>query len=203
MPEQWEGPAYEYGVTWGPRAPRDSGRHPQDEKPKALSPEGCQSGAPESAHRPKEPTMTKPITPIPIEELKRLIAEATKGPWKHVSYCGMDLIGTGDRPREPANHICQLSDKNEAANAALITAAVNSLPSLIAEVERLREAGSALIARLDETMPPRGAKPKIFELEGLLAAGSAVIEIKPDGSIHVVPREEIEALRAALSGDGG
>ena len=61
--------------------------------------------------------MTNPS--LDLEELKRLAAEATPGPW---SYLFSTLVTYGKQHE----------------NKAFALAAVNSLPALIAEVERLR-----------------------------------------------------------------
>jgi hypothetical protein len=90
----------------------------------------------------------------------------------------------------------------ETASQRIARAALSATP-----IERLREENArvvtlanALIAKLDEAMPAVDRRPTIAELERILAVeNSGTVEIKPDGSIHVAPREEIEALRAALT----
>lgn len=66
-------------------------------------------------------------------------------------------------------------------------------------IEGIVEAAEAVLGKLDELRPTLGERPTIAELEALLAAPGGSVEIKPDGSIHVMPREEIETLRAALA----
>jgi hypothetical protein len=59
---QWGGPAYEYGVTWGPDAPCDSGRPPEGEDARSAAEcEAGQSGARSAI------AQTVPSTPSPID----------------------------------------------------------------------------------------------------------------------------------------
>lgn len=86
-----------------------------------------------------------------MDELKKLLAEATNRPWKmntadktgedwliaslgNSNEDGLDYIVTTDRVR--ASEL----DGDAKADAALICAAVNALPELLAENEKLREA---------------------------------------------------------------
>jgi hypothetical protein len=66
----------------------------------------------------------------------------------------------------------------------------------------LVKAGRRLLASLDAEFPcgPSAARPTIAELEQMLASNrTGSVEIKPDGSICVLPREEIESFRAILN----
>ena len=66
-------------------------------------------------------------TPETIAELKRLLAEATPGPWLHETMAKCVSGGT------PLRAICRWSaDRND---ADLIVAAVNALPDLLAHIE--------------------------------------------------------------------
>ena len=67
------------------------------------------------------------MTPEEIAELKRLLEKATPGPWinKDGFLCTEDPSW------------CDIADCELDEDAALIAAAVNALPRLIAEVERL------------------------------------------------------------------
>jgi cell division protein ZapA (FtsZ GTPase activity inhibitor) len=69
--------------------------------------------------------MSKPIEIVMNDELEKLLAAATPGPWTHAS----DKLAAGN---------IKAPD-----NAALIVAAVNALPELLAENERLREESAA------------------------------------------------------------
>ena len=86
---------------------------------------------------------------INIPELRRLLAEATPGPWNDTGIKRDDgLLGwviTGD----DGNDVCQTIETYKTTNAALIAAAVNSLPSLLDERDRLREALQAVVNSFD------------------------------------------------------
>jgi hypothetical protein len=71
-----------------------------------------------------------------IVELKRLLAESTPGPWLHETMAKCVSGGT------PLRAICRWSaDRND---ADLIAAGRNALPSLLADIELLREALKAV-----------------------------------------------------------
>jgi hypothetical protein len=107
-----------------------------------------------------------------LESLDRLLEKATPGPWDVGSACEQNYIyGTGpkgwahlaciaghsDRPEDMA-----LDQEQGEANAALIVAAVNALPSLIKRIrdleEGLRPFGSFLDAldNMGRTTPRSG-----------------------------------------------
>ena len=71
--------------------------------------------------------------PIDLEELERLLAEATPGPWT-VSECD-DLHAAGIHAAEEKYPFGTTSANEE---ARLIVAAVNALPALISEIRELR-----------------------------------------------------------------
>jgi len=84
-----------------------------------------------------------------LEELKKLLAEATERPWEAavdheyvmspivIHHYDVDADADGD-PRDYGKDICEMCDTGqEDANAALIVAAVNALPKLIARVEEM------------------------------------------------------------------
>lgn len=89
---------------------------------------------------------------IDIKELERLLAEATPEPWQVEQSLNekdyVRIIGgiDGDAyddgsPRGICTHVVDVLDNNdEQANAALIVAAVNALPELLAERKRHIEA---------------------------------------------------------------
>jgi cell division protein ZapA (FtsZ GTPase activity inhibitor) len=82
--------------------------------------------------------MSKPIEIVMNDELEKLLAAATPGPWTHAS----DKLAAGN---------IKAPD-----NAALIVAAVNALPELLAMVKRLEEALTFYAAREnynDEPLP--------------------------------------------------
>jgi hypothetical protein len=86
-------------------------------------------------------------TPETIAELKRLMAQATPGPWsvrgKSVEAVDNGMMGT----------ICQkwdshtIPDATQDTNMELIVAAFNSLPALLADIDMLREALQAISQR--------------------------------------------------------
>jgi hypothetical protein len=77
------------------------------------------------------------MTPETIAELRRLLAEATPGPWKvemsnansFVKHKGKLLAGCYDGLRNT------LWDERDNQNARIIATAVNALPSLLADLE--------------------------------------------------------------------
>ena len=110
------------------------------------------------------------------DELERLMREATPGPWnnKRSARCiqGPDTFegdpviigglvgGSRQWSNFPFSEYC-VPGKNEGdANAALICAAVNALPELVAlrkENDRLREALKDVVERYDAEHPMRQA----------------------------------------------
>jgi hypothetical protein len=85
------------------------------------------------------------MTTKQIDDIKRLLAEATPGPWNvHTQADGDYLLHTHTPYTYGVATVYAPSEADEAAegeaNAALIVAAVNSLPDLLAERDRLREA---------------------------------------------------------------
>ena len=78
------------------------------------------------------------MTPQQLTDLRRLLAEATPGPWR---FDGFDRILSKDDEAQLATvygAACQ--DQDGYPVALLLVAAVNALPVLLAERERLREA---------------------------------------------------------------
>ena len=76
--------------------------------------------------------------PADFETIERLLAEATPGPW--VSLLGTQVCyvdTTAQLPNEGDN-VAVLESARMAQNAALIVAAVNALPALLAEVRAVR-----------------------------------------------------------------
>jgi hypothetical protein len=95
-----------------------------------------------------------------MEDLKKLLAAATPGPW----HVGHNELGDPQGPmsiwpdtsmvgaviaRCGPQRMSQGWFEQPAKDAALIVAAVNALPELLAEVERLEEAFSGPAAWLD------------------------------------------------------
>lgn len=142
---------------------------------------------------------------IATEELEALLEKATKGPWQVSGrrHSGDLKLGPNTRlhfvgPDEDG--VAGVFFDMETGLGFIDAKLISLSPTLAAEVIRLREAAAALIARLDETLPAQDRRPTIAELEAILAAGNGgAVEVKPDGSIYVAPREEIEALRSALT----
>ena len=80
-----------------------------------------------------------------MNELEKLLAEATPGPWRVSPQ--RSTATEGGQPSPYNGFLKMTSDSwdgsdngSSEANAALICAAVNALPELLAERDRLREA---------------------------------------------------------------
>ena len=84
-------------------------------------------------------------TPETVEELKRLLAEATPGPWS-VRGLSVEAVANGGM----MGTICQkwdshtIPDATQDKNMELIVAAFNALPSLLDDIELLRESLQAI-----------------------------------------------------------
>ena len=72
---------------------------------------------------------------IDIEELKRLLAEATPGEWRHI-ISGVSWWAGGLYSEDTDSHI---ANYREQCDAALIVALHNAAPAMIAELEAARK----------------------------------------------------------------
>jgi hypothetical protein len=82
---------------------------------------------------------------VDIVGLEALLAKATKGPWLHVPITSgpfSDVCADAIHPHRGAEPVAD--DIRKAEDAALIIAAVNALPHLLAEITRLRAVEAAL-----------------------------------------------------------
>ena len=107
------------------------------------------------------------LTPEMIAELERLLAEATPGPWSsEISGDGM-YLNAGRIGLMAGIHAKERPD-----DAALCAAAVNALPALIAERERLRGIEEALryIAKGSPWKPKLSADSIVEEYEQVAKA---------------------------------
>jgi hypothetical protein len=90
------------------------------------------------------------MSPTPdTKRLRELLAKATPGPWRaerigeeeslvHAPESAEQLA-----KRRDVGHACVFCDSHHAANAELIAAAVNALPALLDEIDRLRRVAEA------------------------------------------------------------
>jgi hypothetical protein len=84
------------------------------------------------------------MTTKQIDDIKRLLGEATPGPWAlHNETC----VSSGDTMTAQTCDDEPENTPQAEQNAALIVAAVNALPSLLADIELLREALQAISQR--------------------------------------------------------
>lgn len=113
-----------------------------DGSPQGGDATAAPSRSDDSASRRDRP-MTGPVEGDALaDELERLHSAATPGPWKFVSYCGTDVIGSGDNPRgkivfQPNDEVeigwntDRLGPGTMEANAAMIVALRNNLPTIL------------------------------------------------------------------------
>jgi hypothetical protein len=116
---------------------------------------------------------------INIDDLESLLDKATKGPW---SLDGGTMVNCGPWPEKGTTWIrcgAIVPCENDTANAALIAAAVNTLPELIAEVRMLRNALASLVK-----VPP--------------SVSTATLRLLADQAIEHDCRDEGQALAAWL-----
>ena len=91
-------------------------------------------------------------TPEKIDQLRRLLAEATPGPWYRTGPLDEDETGVAGGVRmgllsEPDGDEAKqtdLIDDPKESDYDLIVAAVNALPSMLTDIELLREALKAV-----------------------------------------------------------
>jgi hypothetical protein len=83
-----------------------------------------------------------------LEELERLLAGATKGPWVVLPTSPNFVTSPGHRDLARCYYASDIHGTSASANAALIVAAINALPGLIESarrVERLEDLVRAMI----------------------------------------------------------
>ncbi len=122
-----------------------------------------------------------------LEELKKLLAEAgstASGPWKHVPW---HVEEGPPAVRHPSGYLIANTDVD--ANAALIVAAVNALPGLIARVEEMERA----LADMADCQP----LPKIYKYTG--TAEVDVENMFDVGHRHVSGKKPYDYLKSWLS----
>lgn len=85
------------------------------------------------------------MTPERIEELKKLCAEATPGPWKGSGFISLAVPGFGEFDAKLVwsdsrrMDVAWLPEAATKADQAFIASVRTAVPELIAEVERLRD----------------------------------------------------------------
>jgi len=77
------------------------------------------------------------LTPETLAELERLRADATPGPWVAEFSGKTGPVVMDAESRNALDHVAQCPHYRGHSDAALIAAAVNHLPALIAEIKRL------------------------------------------------------------------
>jgi hypothetical protein len=132
-------------------------------------------------------------TPETIAELKRLLAKATPGPWEKRPYIGDEdwCISVCARPekigydRTKADWICDVEDGDcepldttpaVVANAGLICAAVNALPSLLSDLEAAQKREQVLRERVQQVADSDDMRTSMPCHASLLIAALAATE---------------------------
>lgn len=144
--------------------------------------------------------------PIDLNELGRLLAKATPRPWRHaIDDADFDywwgqapengpecLVMANDASGELRSACCTcvdgIADNGQIANARLIVAAVNALPSLIAELRELRADRERLVKAAGEVLYRIKGDPRM--------EGGAYYRIAP--ATHPDTHKAIIGLQAAI-----
>jgi hypothetical protein len=145
------------------------------------------------------------MRPTNINELKRLLAEATQGTWE--AHADMSPNGkhrrawiTADGKRVADTASCNLHRPHDrypqdAKNAALIVAAVNSLPALLADLEEV------IRDRNEWSDSTRGANKRMREAEERVKA--ILCDLEAAQKREQVLREALQAVSQKHPGYGG
>lgn len=145
--------------------------------------------------------------------LERLLERATKGPWSFDErYDGgpchiwapceqLKMVNGGLAFVGSKEDLADLRERNAAANAALIVAAVNALPAHLSELRHLRSTASAFLAQsrkwASEREGLRSAIETHLEARDILAATSAASLRENDPKFAAVA-DTLQGLRDAL-----
>ena len=132
-----------------------------------------------------------------LSALESLLAKATPGPWRNERTGDEETVMRIIHGRRSAggSEVCivttgSYNDATEAGNAALIAAAVNALPALIARVRELEQ-------ERDEARTERDALR-----ECVRAADAMALECRRVGLISSTWLEDYDDARAAWKGEG-
>lgn len=93
--------------------------------------------------------MTAPLTTEEMERLKALYAKATPGPWTLYAEMAGHIISVENGPRRPKWPAIATCAPSQGDNAVLIVRMHEALPSLLAELTRLREERERMREALD------------------------------------------------------
>ncbi len=161
------------------------------------------------------------LSPERIAELERLLAEATPGPWVADFESEDDGSGVWNIDGPGGSNVVTTGGYDgwfkggveEAADAALIVAAVDALPALLAELNRAWAAVKDEAAQTCAALEERAALLAERERQRTQAEGFiGVLRSNQDTLLHKVPRTEavrlqlevnlaaLVSIRAALEG---
>lgn len=150
----------------------------------------------------------KPVTTAQLDELRALLAKAPALPWYYRpdkyddwgfirggerSTYGLPIVALGREGGVKSDHIQHREDKTDpyAPASELIVAAVNALPGLLDEIERLREGWENCQASL------HFYADDVACLHPLQHEARPLVKPRLGGSIIRWAADEIKALRAA------
>lgn len=152
------------------------------------------------------------MTDADINQLRDLLRAATPGPWKnhtHEEDEGSDwatisatpVVARSGYKWTPTVGVCDGGDSVEnAKNATLIVAAVNALPGLLDEIERLKRACSMLNDEVSQTLGRALGYPKFCDdqknFPGATDADGVCVGDHVAESLAAEASKEIERLRA-------
>lgn len=142
------------------------------------------------------------MTDAEIKNLRYLMRAATPGPWVLEDKERSNLVSNGEVWVEAvvARNYQEIND------AALIVAAVNALPGLLDEIERLKRACSMLNDEVSQTLGRALGYPKFCDdqknFPGATDADGVCVGDHVAESLAAEASKEIERLRAMLSAAG-